>query len=38
MSVIEVLVLTTVGAFAGNIIGEVLAALFLKYVKRKDKK
>ena len=38
MSVIEVLVLTAVGALIGNIIGEILAGLYLKYIKRKDRK
>lgn len=35
MSVIEVLVLTAVGALIGNIVGEILAGLYLKYIKRK---
>lgn len=38
MSVIEVLVLTAVGALIGNIVGEILASLYLKYIKRKDRK
>lgn len=38
MSVIEVLVLTAVGALIGNIVGEILANLYLKYIKRKDRK
>lgn len=38
MSVIEVLVLTGIGALIGNIVGEILAGLYLKYIKRKKKK
>ena len=38
MSVIEVLVLTGIGALMGNIVGEILASLYLKYIKRKNKK
>lgn len=38
MSVIEVLVLTAVGALIGNIVGEILANSYLKYIKRKKKK
>lgn len=38
MSVIEVLVLTGIGALMGNIVGEILASLYLKYIKRKKKK
>ena len=38
MSVIEVLVLTGIGALMGNIVGEILAGLYLKYIKRKKKK
>jgi len=37
MSVIEVLVLTAVGALIGNIVGEILAGLCLKYIKHKKK-
>lgn len=38
MSVIEVLVLTGIGALIGNIVGGILAGLYLKYIKRKKKK
>ena len=38
MSVIEVLVLTAVGALIGNIIGEILSGLYFKYIKSKKKK
>lgn len=38
MSVIEVLVLTAIGALIGNIVGEILNGLYLKYMKRKKKK
>lgn len=38
MSVIEVLVLTSIGAYIGNIVGEILASLYLKYIKHKKKK
>lgn len=38
MSVIEVLVLTAVGSLIGNIVGEILASSYLKYIKRKKKK
>lgn len=38
MSVIEVLVLTGIGALIGNIVGEILASLYLKYIKCKKKK
>ena len=38
MSVIEVLVLTAVGALIGNIVGEILTGLYLKYIKRKNRK
>lgn len=38
MSVIEVLVLTGIGALIGNIVGGILASLYLKYIKRKKKK
>ena len=37
MSVIEVLVLTGIGALIGNIVGEILVGLYLKYMKRKKK-
>ena len=38
MNVIEVLVLTAIGALIGNIVGEILASLYLKNIKRKKKK
>ena len=38
MSVVEVLVLTAVGALIGNIVGEILVSLYLKYIKHKKKK
>lgn len=38
MNVIEVLVLTAIGALIGNVVGEILASLYLKYIKRKKKK
>lgn len=38
MSVIEVLVLTGIGALIGNVVGEILAGLYLEYMKRKKKK
>lgn len=38
MSVIEVLVLTAIGALIGNIVTEILAGLYLKYMKRKNRK
>lgn len=38
MSVIEVLVLTGIGALIGNIVGEILASSHLKYIKHKKKK
>lgn len=38
MSVIEVLVLTGIGALIGNIVCEILAGLYLEYMKRKKKK
>lgn len=38
MNVIEVLVLTAIGALIGNIVDEILASLYLKYIKRKKKK
>lgn len=38
MSVIEVLVLTGIGALIGNIVGEILVSLYLEYMKRKKKK
>ena len=38
MSVIEVLVLTAIGALMGNIVGEILTDLYLKYIKCKKKK
>lgn len=38
MSVIEVLVLTGIGALIGNIVGEILVGLYLEYMKRKKKK
>lgn len=38
MSVIEVLVLTGIGALIGNIVAEILASSYLKYIKHKKKK